>query len=79
MGVLRGMMKQFDINVNVRWKLSHFRSAVRYLENKPQTIEATGGTNWQNYMPPKNQRIIFFPELWTDDELDNWGKSVKGS
>ena len=75
--ILRGMLKQFDTNINVRWKLSHFRSAVRYLENKPQTIEATGGTNWQQYMPPKNQRVIFYPELWTEHELNNWGKSVK--
>ena len=75
--ILRSMLKQFDININIRWKLSHFRSAVRYLENKPQTIEATGGTNWQQYMPPKNQRIIFYPELWSEEELNNWGKFSK--
>ncbi|MFN7099300.1 MAG: tryptophan 2,3-dioxygenase, partial [Flavobacterium sp.] len=35
--------------------------------------EATGGSDWKKYMHPKYQRRIFFPELWTDDELANWG------
>ncbi len=71
------LLKEHDTNANVRWPLSHYRSAVRYLDNKPNIIEATGGTNWQKYLPPKNQRIIFFPELWDEEELNNWGKSVK--
>lgn len=71
------LLKEHDTNANVRWPLSHYRSAVRYLDNKPNIIEATGGTNWQKYLPPKNQRIIFFPALWSEEELDNWGKSVK--
>lgn len=73
---LIALLKQHDRNVNVRWPLSHFRSAVRYLDKKPMMIKATGGTNWQKYLPPKNQRIIFYPELWTSEELDNWGKQV---
>jgi tryptophan 2,3-dioxygenase len=68
--------QELDLNANVRWNLSHYRSAVRHLERKPADIAATGGTNWQQYLPPKNQRIIFFPGLWTDEELDNWGKSM---
>jgi len=71
------LLKEHDTNANVRWPLSHYRSAVRYLDNKPNIIEATGGTNWQKYLPPKNQRIIFYPELWSDEELEDWGKSVK--
>jgi tryptophan 2,3-dioxygenase len=71
---LRKMMREYDLNVNVRWALSHYRSAVRYLDAKPKEIEATGGTNWQNYLPPRFQKIVFFPELWTQEELDNWGR-----
>ncbi len=74
---LRKLMRDFDFNVNIRWALSHFRSAVRYLENKPQVIEATGGTNWQNYLPPKYQRISFFPTLWEAEEMENWGRHTK--
>lgn len=71
------LMRQLDFNVNIRWRLAHLRSAVRYLDKKPQVIAATGGTNWQQYLPPKNQRIVFFPKLWGEDELEKWGKSVK--
>ncbi len=70
---LRNEMRDFDLYANVRWPLSHFKSAMRYLNREPREISATGGTNWQKYLPPKNQRIIFFPELWSDEELDAWG------
>lgn len=70
-------LRQLDFNANVLWPLMHLRSAVRYLENKPHVIAATGGTNWQKYLPPKNQRVIFYPTLWTDEELDKWGKKIK--
>ena len=75
--ILRGLFRTFDFNINVLWRLSHYRSAVRFLENKPQTIAATGGTNWQDYLPPKTQRIVFYPELWTEDEINSWGKKIK--
>lgn len=74
---LKRLMREYDFNVNVRWALSHFRSAVRYLENKPQVIEATGGTNWQAYLPPRHQRIVFFPSLWKEGEMENWGRHTK--
>ncbi len=67
-------MRQLDINVNVNWPLMHFKSAVRYLQNDPSDIEATGGTNWQKYLPPRLQLRIFYPELWSAEELKNWGK-----
>jgi tryptophan 2,3-dioxygenase len=71
---LRELLREHDINANVRWALSHYRSAVRYLDAKPKEIEATGGTNWQKYLPPRFQRVVFYPELWEADELENWGK-----
>ncbi|MBK8702243.1 MAG: tryptophan 2,3-dioxygenase [Saprospiraceae bacterium] len=73
---IREQMREHDFNANVRWPLMHLRSAVRYLDNKPHVIAATGGTNWQEYLPPKNQRVIFYPELWTDEILDTWGKKM---
>jgi tryptophan 2,3-dioxygenase len=73
---LISLLREHDLHANVRWPLSHYRSAVRHLESKPQVIAATGGTNWQDYLPPKNQRIVFYPELWTHEELDNWGKNL---
>ena len=68
-------LRQFDEHVNVSWPLVHFKSAVRYLHMKEEDIVATGGTNWQKYLPPRFQRRIFFPELWTAEQKAEWGKS----
>ncbi len=67
-------LKQLDVNVNVNWPLMHYKSAVRYLQRDPTDVPATGGTNWRNYLPPKFQRRIFYPQLWTPQELEEWGK-----
>jgi tryptophan 2,3-dioxygenase len=71
---LESELKQLDINVNVNWPLSHYKSAVRYLNREPEEIKATGGTNWQKYLPPRFQKRIFYPGLWTGEEVENWGK-----
>jgi len=68
-------LKQFDNLVNVTWPLAHYRSAARYLNSDHKVIEATGGTNWQKYLPPRFQKRIFFPELWSEVEIGNWGKN----
>ena len=72
---LQKELKQLDVNVNVNWPLSHYKSAVRYLNREPEEIKATGGTNWQKYLPPRFQKRIFYPSLWTAEEIDNWGKA----
>ena len=68
-------LREFDQWANVHWPLAHFRAAVRHLVADTHTKGATGGTNWRKYLPPRFQRIIFFPELWSDEEKENWGKS----
>ena len=71
---LEAELKQLDINVNVNWPLSHYKSAVRYLNREPEEIKATGGTNWQKYLPPRFQKRIFYPLLWNAQEVEDWGK-----
>lgn len=68
-------MRKLDLFVNVEWPLSHYKSAVRYLEKDPADIAATGGTNWQKYLPPRFQKRIFFPFLWTEEQVNEWGKT----
>ena len=68
-------LRQLDANVNINWPLSHYKSAVRYLQADPQDIAATGGTNWQKYLPPRFQKRIFYPELWSTEEISEWGKA----
>tara|TARA_B100000965_G_C19580144_1_gene753143 strand:+ start:255 stop:1247 length:993 start_codon:yes stop_codon:yes gene_type:complete len=67
-------LRKFDENINIRWCLAHYKSAVKYLKTSKKHIKATGGTNWQDYLPPKFQKIIFFPDLWSVEEKANWGK-----
>ena len=67
-------LKEFDMNVNVRWPLVHYKSAARYMQQEKGDIPATGGTNWQKYLPPRMQKRIFYPELWSKEEIDGWGK-----
>lgn len=66
-------MRHYDHTVNVKWVMHHYNAAVRYLTSGEGSAEATGGSEWQKYMLPRYQRRIFFPELWSEGELDNWG------
>lgn len=70
-------LKMLDQKANVDWPLQHLKSATRYLQRDPDVIKASGGTNWQKYLPPRRQHIIFYPELWTDEEMEQWGQKFK--
>lgn len=70
-------LRNFDHKTNVLWPLAHLKSTIRYLQKSPEDIKATGGTNWQKYLPPRHQGIIFFPELWSNEEVENWGVHMK--
>lgn len=72
---LQSALKDIDLNVNVNWPLVHYKSAVRYLQRDPADIAATGGTNWQKYLPPRFQKRIFYPTLWTEQDIEEWGRS----
>jgi tryptophan 2,3-dioxygenase len=69
-------LRLFDEHVNIHWPLVHYKSAARYLQRNPEDIAATGGTNWQKYLPPRFQKRIFYPELWNDEEKENWGRAA---
>ena len=68
-------MRLLDLNVNVYWPLQHYKTSVVYLARRPADVRATGGTNWQKYLPPRFQKRIFYPQLWTEQEKEEWGKS----
>ena len=71
---LRAAMRHYDKTVNITWVMGHFNAAKKYIESEAGPQEATGGSDWKKYMLPKYQKRIFFPELWTKEELDNWGE-----
>ncbi len=70
---LRNAMRHYDHTVNVLWVMAHLNAAAKYLTSGDTEAEATGGSDWRRYMHPRYQRRIFFPDLWTKEELDNWG------
>lgn len=67
-------MRHYDYTVNITWVMGHLNAAKKYIDNGTGTGEATGGSDWKKYMHPKYQRRIFFPELWSEEELMNWGE-----
>lgn len=67
-------LRTLDVTVNVNWLLMHIGAAHRYLMSKKGAVAATGGTNWKDFLPPSFQRISFFPELWNEEEMKEWGK-----
>jgi tryptophan 2,3-dioxygenase len=62
-------LRHYDYTVNIRWVMAHLNAAKKYIGDG----EATGGSHWQKYMHPKYQKRIFFPSLWSKEEIDNWG------
>jgi tryptophan 2,3-dioxygenase len=71
---LLNAMRHFDHTMNVKWVMAHYNAASKYLTQDDGTVEdATGGSDWRKYMLPKYQKRIFFPELWSESELENWG------
>lgn len=67
-------LRTFDTNLNINWLLMHMGAAHRYLNKDKKTIAATGGTNWKDFLPPSFQKNSFFPNLWSSEEFENWGK-----
>ena len=67
-------MRHYDHTVNITWVMGHLNAARKYIDSSgKEKAEATGGSDWKKYMHPKFQRRIFFPELWSEEELKNWG------
>lgn len=70
---LKEKLKQFDHFYNVAWPLVHLDTAQHYLDRKGETKAATGGSEWKKYLHPKYQQRKFFPKLWSEAEIENWG------
>lgn len=67
-------MRHYDKTVNITWVMGHLNAAKKYIDSGKGSGEATGGSDWKKYMHPKYQRRIFFPELWSEEELKYWGE-----
>jgi tryptophan 2,3-dioxygenase len=72
---LKEKLQQFDHFYNVAWPLVHLDTANHYLNSKGENKAATGGSEWKKYLHPKFQQRKFFPKLWTEEEIANWGET----
>lgn len=70
---LKEGLKHFDRFYNVEWPLVHLNTAQHYLDSRNENKDATGGSEWKKYLHPKYQKRIFFPNLLTEEEKQNWG------
>ncbi|PHR46937.1 MAG: tryptophan 2,3-dioxygenase [Fluviicola sp.] len=66
--------KTFDRLYNIDWPIVHLETAQHYLDQKGESKEATGGSEWKKYLHPKYQQRRFFPSIWSKEEIENWGK-----
>lgn len=71
-------MRHYDYTVNITWVMAHYDAANHYLTagDSNKVTEATGGSEWTKYMHPKYQKRIFFPSLWSKEEIENWGTNL---
>lgn len=74
---LKQKLKEFDYYYNVAWPIVHLETAQFYLDSKGEEKAATGGSEWKKYLHPKYQQRKFFPNLWSDKELETWGETEK--
>lgn len=75
---LQKAMRHYDYTVNITWVMAHYNAAKYYIggSSANEEVEATGGSDWTKYMHPKYQRRVFFPEVWSEQELADWGKNI---
>lgn len=72
---LKEAMRHLDYTINISWVMQHLNVAIKYIDQSGMGDgEATGGSDWRRYMHPKYQKRVFFPELWSKEELANWGQ-----
>lgn len=71
---LKKKLKYMDKFYNIEWPKTHLNTAKHYLDAKGETKAATGGSEWKKYLHPMYQQRKFFPSIYSQHELDNWGK-----
>lgn len=69
-------LRDFDHYYNVEWPMVHLKTAQHYLDKKGENKTATGGSEWKKYLHPKFQQRKFFPHLWTEKDIQEWGMEL---
>ncbi len=67
-------LRELDQLANIHWPNTHLKAVMKFLGHNGHAKKSTGGTNWRKYLTPRFQRIFYFPQLWSEQELEDWGK-----
>lgn len=67
-------LRRLDELFNVYWCGLHYSVVVKHLTSDDNSnLQSTGGTHWPKYLHPNFRKVIFFPKLWSEQEVANWG------
>ncbi|MDZ4705823.1 MAG: tryptophan 2,3-dioxygenase family protein [Saprospiraceae bacterium] len=73
-GNLVEALRQLDELFNVYWCGLHYSVVVKHLTSDDHSnLQSTGSTHWPKYLHPNYRKVIFFPKLWSEQEVANWG------
>ncbi len=73
---IAGELRRLDELFNIYWCGMHYSVVVKHLTSDENTsLQSTGNTHWPRYLHPSYRKIIFFPELWSEQETQEWGLS----
>lgn len=50
------------------WKIAHLKAVTAHIK---VYNAGTGGTEWNKYLPLKNQKVFYFPEFWIGLDVEN--------
>jgi tryptophan 2,3-dioxygenase len=56
--------------------MQHLNVAIKYIEHSGKGTERRPEEVIEKIHAPKYQRRIFFPELWSAEELANWCRNL---
>lgn len=70
---LKEKLRRLDYIYNMVWPLTHLQTAEKYLADRGEVKTSTGASHWRQYLHPSHQKRVFFPFLWSREELDRWG------
>jgi tryptophan 2,3-dioxygenase len=59
--------------------MQHLNVAIKYIDHSGLGDgEATGGSDWKSTCI-QSTNVEYFSELWTEEEIANWGNKIKNS
>jgi tryptophan 2,3-dioxygenase len=69
-------MRHFDHTVNITWVMQHLNVAIKYIEQSGKGTGEAPEEVIEKIHAPKIPAKDIFSELWSAEELANWGVEI---